>query len=70
MIALDEVIATAKRIDLIINSCDSVEERTMATLVKQSLLQTVRALGSIPEEQFKELCKEQEEMEQEKPNDK
>ena len=70
MIALDEVISTAKRIDLIINSCDSVEERTMAVLVKQSLLQTGRALSSIPEEQFKELCKEQEEMEQEKQDDK
>lgn len=69
MIALDEVTATAKRVDLILNSCNSIEERTMAVLIKQNLLQLIMSLNNIPEDQFKELCKQQEEIEKGNEND-
>lgn len=70
MIALDELSSMNKRLDLIIDNCDSLEERTMASIVKQSTMQMLKSLSNIPNEQFAALCEQQSELEQEKPDDK
>lgn len=70
MIALDELSSMNKRLDLIIDNCDSLEERTMASVVKQNITQILRALSNIPAEQFTALCEEQSELEKEKQDDK
>jgi hypothetical protein len=70
MIALDELASMNKRLDLIIDNCDSLEERTMASIVKQNTMQMLRSLSNIHDAQFAALCEEQSKLEQEKSDDK
>ena len=70
MIALEELAAMNKRLDLIIDNSDVLEERTMASIVKQNVMQMLKSLSLIPDAQFKELCAQQEELEKENSNDK
>ena len=70
MIALDELASMNKRLDLIIDNCDSLEERTMASIVKQNTMQMLKSFSNIPSEQFVVLCEEQSKLEKEKSDDK
>ena len=70
MIALDELASMNKRLDLIIDNCDSLEERTMASIVKQNTMQMLKSFSNIPSEQFAVLCEEQSKLEKEKSDDK
>jgi hypothetical protein len=68
MIALDELTYTIKRMELIINNADSLEERTMARVIHDSLLNMVGPLEHISPAEFAALCQQEEfrEKEQEK----
>jgi len=68
MIAIEELKSEIKRLELVINNADSLEERTMAKIVHDSLLNMLGPLEHIPPAEFATLCQQQEfaEKEQEK----
>lgn len=68
MIATDELKSTISRLELIINNSDSLEERTMARVVHDSLMNMLGHLEHIPPAEFATLCQQEEfrEKEQEK----
>lgn len=68
MIATDELKSTISRLELIINNSDSLEERTMARVVHDSLMNMLGPLEHIPPAEFANLCQQEEfrEKEQEK----
>lgn len=68
MLALVELNATIKRLELIINNSSTLEERTMARIVHDSLMNMVGPLEHIPPAEFATLCQQEEfrEKEQEK----
>ena len=68
MIATDELKSTISRLELIINNSDSLEERTMARVVHDSLMNMLAPLEHIPPVEFATLCQQEEfrEKEQEK----
>ena len=68
MIATDVLKSTISRLELIINNSDSLEERTMARVVHDSLMNMLGPLEHIPPAEFATLCQQEEfrEKEQEK----
>lgn len=68
MIATDELKSTISRLELIINNSDSLEERTMARVVHDSLMNMLGPLEHIQPAEFATLCQQEEfrEKEQEK----
>lgn len=68
MIATDELKSTISRLELIINNSDSLEERTMARVVHDSLMNMLGPLEHISPAEFANLCQQEEfrEKEQEK----
>lgn len=60
MLAIDELNSTIKRIDLIIANSESLEERTMAVIVKNNLMPMLMQLDKLPGTlTFEQLCNEQ-----------
>lgn len=64
MIALDELNAFNRRIELIVNNSSSLEERTMASCVLSNLQNIAMQLSHIPSKDFEMLCKQQAELEE------
>lgn len=60
MIATDELKSTIKRLELVINNADSLEERTMARVIHDSLMNMLGPIEHIPPAEFATLCQQQE----------
>ena len=60
MIAIEELKSTINRLELIINNSEVLEERTMAKVVHDSLLNMVGPLEHIPPAAFATLCQQEE----------
>lgn len=64
MIALEELNAFNKRLELIVNNSDSLEERTMASCILGNLQNIAMQLSRIPPKDFEMLCQQQAELEE------
>lgn len=60
MIAIEELKYTIKRMELIINTSVSLEERTMARVVHDSLFNMIGPLEHISPAEFVALCQQEE----------